>query len=213
MAGDGPLEQDLHRYVGQNDLGDVIRFTGAITQAAMRQLMCAADVFFLPSALEGLSMTLFEAMACGVAVVAVDIGGHSELVTVDDGILVSRGTWAEELDRYTDALARLIKDPATRRAMGRHGRDRVTAGFRLERMGERMDELIQVARRRARHVDTTEVEAAAAARATARHLRVRWALPPEDRAPTGITARLYRRSRRIAGLARRWKRRIFPPAR
>ena len=108
----------------------------------VRQLMQAADLFFLPSEWEGIALSIYEAMSCGLAIVGADVGGQRELVTPDCGVLVPRSSAAEEAAAYADAIAGLIADAARLRAMGHASRSRIEAEFRLEQMGDRIAELL-----------------------------------------------------------------------
>ena len=139
VAGDGPERAWLERFARRERL-DSLRLLGAVSGERIRELMAAADIFFLPSQHEGISLALFEAMAMGLAPVAADVGGQRELLTPECGILVRRGP-REEQD-YAAALAALIADPQRRAAMGACARRRVAEHFRLDQMGDRMAELI-----------------------------------------------------------------------
>jgi hypothetical protein len=108
--------------------------------------MSVADCVFLPSKFEGISAVFYEAMAEGVAVVGADVGGQRELVVPECGVLVSTGTEEEEVFRYTEVLAELIGDRDRRQRMGEAARVRISADFTLDRMGDRMDALLERAR-------------------------------------------------------------------
>jgi hypothetical protein len=120
-----------------------VRLLGAVTNERVWELMTAADVFFLPSQWEGVALSLYEAMACGVVVVGAAVGGQHELVTPECGILVGRGDENTEMEQYATVLAALLQDAPRRQAMGRAGRERVCSHFRLEQMGDRMTVLLQ----------------------------------------------------------------------
>lgn len=93
-------------------------------------LLAAADVFVLSSTSEGMPMTVIEAMAAGLPVVASDVGGMRELVEHGvTGLLVP----ARDADALAGALADLLADPARRRAMGAAGHARAEALFDLPR--------------------------------------------------------------------------------
>jgi glycosyltransferase involved in cell wall biosynthesis/GT2 family glycosyltransferase len=134
VAGDGRAMPDLKRLLADYGLESKVRVDGAVSFDRMRKLMIAADIFLLPSALEGIALTVYEAMSTGCAVVAADVGGQSELVTSDSGVLVPRVSEDEELQEYVSALERLITDPSERRRMGEAARKRVLDGFTLEDM-------------------------------------------------------------------------------
>ena len=142
VAGDGPDRPWLEAYRTDHLLDDQIVMVGAVGSDRMLDLFHAADVFFLPSEREGIALTIFEAMACGVAVVAADVGGQAELVTPETGILVARGEASDEVDAYTHALGSLVRDTERRNAMGVAGRERVVEGFSLAAMGECLDRVI-----------------------------------------------------------------------
>jgi len=142
VAGDGPERPALERALAEAGLRPRVHFVGAVPLERVRELMAAADVFFLPSRWEGISLSLFEAMACGVPVVAADVGGQRELVTPECGVLLPRAGEAAESAAYAEALATLLADPERRRRMGERGRERVASHFRLSQMGDRMEELL-----------------------------------------------------------------------
>ena len=76
-----------------------------------RDLLAAADMFFLPSEWEGIALSVYEALACGVPVVGADVGGQRELVTLECGVLIDRGTEEDEARQYATVLARLLDEP------------------------------------------------------------------------------------------------------
>ncbi len=102
-------------------------------------LLPGFDVFALPSLGEGVSNTVLEAMACGLPVVATDVGGNRELVTADTGILVP----SRDPDALAGALAHYLAQPGTTRGHGAAGRRRVEQHFALPVMVERYHSLYQ----------------------------------------------------------------------
>jgi hypothetical protein len=77
-------------------------------------------------------------MACGVAVVASDVGGQRELVTPECGILIVKSDEATEALAYAAALGELVQDSSRCQAMGAASRRRIEEHFRLEHMGARL---------------------------------------------------------------------------
>jgi len=98
------------------------------------QLHNAADIFLLPSLIEGIALALFEAMALESVPVVSDVGGQRELVAPDCGHLIPVGDPATEISRYVAELKYLLEHPEKRRAMGAAGRARVREHFRLDQM-------------------------------------------------------------------------------
>ena len=148
VAGDGPQMEWLRAFVRRQGLAAQVRLPGAVSQERMRQLLAAADIFFLPSQMEGIALSIYEAMACGLAVVGADVGGQRELVTPECGVLVGRAGEEDEAAQYAAILADLLRNPQRRQAMGDAGRARVSAHFRLEQMVDGMSFLLAEAQQR-----------------------------------------------------------------
>jgi glycosyltransferase involved in cell wall biosynthesis len=104
------------------------------------QIMQALDVFVLPSQAEGISNTILEAMACGLPVVATDVGGNSELVVDGEtGTLVPPG----DPSSMADAMARYAQDQALRKAHGQAAQARIAEHFSMQRMLSAYDTVYQ----------------------------------------------------------------------
>jgi glycosyltransferase involved in cell wall biosynthesis len=146
VAGDGPDLAWLRGFVRDRGLEDRVRLLGSLSVERMRDVLQASDVFFLPSAWEGIALSLYEAMACALPVVGADVGGQSELVTPECGVLLPRCSTDEEVEAYADALDGLLADPGRRRALGEAGRARVKEHFPLDQMGEGFVDLLDRAR-------------------------------------------------------------------
>ena len=146
VAGDGPDRDWLKTFVHKNKLERQIHLVGSLSNTDIRDLMAAADIFFLPSEWEGIALSVYEAMACGVPVVGADVGGQAELVTPECGVLIARGEEDNEARQYATALAQLLGEPEQRKSMGRHGRQRIQEHFRLEQMTDTVLAAYQAAR-------------------------------------------------------------------
>lgn len=143
VAGGGEQAKDLTDLICSHQLDSSVRLLGPQPMTRVQELMAASDILFLPSEWEGISLSIYEAMATGLAVVGADVGGQRELVTPDTGILIAPGSEANEVRLYSEHLERLIRQPELRRRLGMRARARVCAAFRLEDMGRRMIELIE----------------------------------------------------------------------
>ncbi|MBC7220187.1 glycosyltransferase [Candidatus Bipolaricaulota bacterium] len=100
IVGDGPNRSEYEVLTNKLGLQDVVRFHGLKTKQEVAELMKRCDVFVLPSLFETFGVVLIEALACGMPVVATDIGGPNEIVTDEVGCLVPPAD--------TQALARAI---------------------------------------------------------------------------------------------------------
>lgn len=143
IAGDGPDRGIIEEAVSREGLEDSVVLLGAVSNARVRELACAADIFFLPSLWEGISLAIYEAMSAGLAIIGANVGGQRELVTPECGTLIERGTPASEAAAYVEALAPLTADPSLARRMGEAGRRRIIDHFQLSHMGDRMDTLLR----------------------------------------------------------------------
>ncbi len=143
VAGDGEDMPALRRAIAEGPAASNTRLLGLTPNSRVRQLMQAADLFFLPSEWEGIALGIYEAMACGLAIVGADVGGQRELVTPDCGVLVPRSSESGESNAYADAIAGLLGDPTRLRALGEAGRSRIEVDFTLEQLGNRMAGLLE----------------------------------------------------------------------
>jgi starch synthase len=124
----------------------VIWVRGMLPTADIRQLLSAATVFVCPSVYEPLGIVNLEAMACGTAVVASDVGGIPEVVADGEtGLLVHFDEHDVETFRtgIADAVNTLLSDPARAAAMGAEGRVRAERDFTWQTAAARTVEIYQ----------------------------------------------------------------------
>jgi glycosyltransferase involved in cell wall biosynthesis len=76
IVGTGHLDDYLKEMTNELDIDQYVTFLGQ--RSDIRQLMCAADIFVLPSEWEGFPLVIIEAMACKKLIVATDSGGVKE---------------------------------------------------------------------------------------------------------------------------------------
>lgn len=127
LVGDGPLRGALEQQAHELGIGSRVHMVGV--QSNVPDWLRASDIFTLCSVSEAASITLLEAMACGLPCVVTAVGGNPELVRDgQDGLLVPRG----DAEGLAGALLRLLAQPDTRAKMGRSGRQRVQDEFLLE---------------------------------------------------------------------------------
>jgi glycosyltransferase involved in cell wall biosynthesis len=132
IAGDGPLRPWIEGRASSLGLQKHVRFLGS--RRDVPRILRASDVFVLSSkGWEGLPLTVLEAMAAAVPVVASDVGGTREaVVDGQTGYLYPAGVPAA-LAQHIRALA---SDPTLAQQMGKRGLSRVREHFALERMAE-----------------------------------------------------------------------------
>lgn len=136
VAGDGPDRAMLEARVADSGCADRIWMTGS--RDDVPRLMAGFDLFVLPSLAEGISNTILEAMAAGLAIVATNVGGNAELV--DDGrsgLLVA----SDDVDAMADAIVAYASTPARAIVEGRAARARAIGTFSIETMVARYADL------------------------------------------------------------------------
>jgi glycosyltransferase involved in cell wall biosynthesis len=126
LVGEGPERHALERQAARLGVADAVSFAGYVPQNLMAPYYRAADVFALPSDFDNSPNVVLEAMACGLPVVATDVGGVAEFVAdfvADDrgGSLVRRGDAAA----MAAALGEWVGDAGRRRAASAFNRQRV----------------------------------------------------------------------------------------
>lgn len=129
IAGEGPQRQALERQIDQLGLVQTVRLLGDRDDVA--DLLAECDVFALSSIAEGMPVTLMEAMAAGLPVVATNVGGVASVV--EDGVT---GTLvpASNSHALAEALKTYVADGMLRRQHGDAGRVRAAAHFSLSAM-------------------------------------------------------------------------------
>lgn len=129
IAGEGICEADLRRLSAELGVQDHIAFLGHVDDVS--GLLARASVFVLPSLSEGVALTILEAMARGLPVVATRVGGTVEAVAEGETGLLAPPSDPEAL---AAALLQVRADPARARALGRKGRERAEQHFDARQM-------------------------------------------------------------------------------
>lgn len=126
MIGDGPERQHVGALISELGLEDRIRLAGAVPEASTH--FSALDVFALTSRTEGTPMTLLEAMAAGVPIVATGVGGVPAVLEDDAGIVVP----LRSLEAIAAAFETLRRNPERARALARTAGRRVRDRYGVE---------------------------------------------------------------------------------
>jgi glycosyltransferase involved in cell wall biosynthesis len=129
LAGEGPEEAMLREKARQLGLTDRIVFAGYI--ADTRQVYAAADILLMPSRFEGLPMTLLEAMAMNLPVVASKLDGIAEVIEEGrEGYLVD----SADVSGFVERCAALLENSAKSSELAANARAKIEACFSVERM-------------------------------------------------------------------------------
>ena len=146
IVGQGPIEQMLRNSARQLGITHKVIFTGRVPHGDLADYICLGEVFAMPVRsrffgfeVEGLGIAYLEASACGLPVVVGNSGGATDAV-IDQvtGLLVD-GTNVNEI---TDAICRLLADPAKAQAMGQAGRGWVISDWQLSNWSAKFNNLL-----------------------------------------------------------------------
>ena len=129
MVGDGPLLESVQREVSDRGLDEDVCLPGS--QLDVIPWLDRMDLFVMGSRREGISNTILEAMAAGLAVVATRTGGNLELV--DEGVTGSLVP-PQSADALAAAMEPYVLSDALRASHGSAGRNRVVREFSLDAM-------------------------------------------------------------------------------
>lgn len=129
IVGDGQERAALERLAADRGLGsDDVAFLGHRDDA--RDWLAGCDLFVNCSISEGVSLTILEAMAAGLPIIATRVGGTPEVVTADCGVLVP----PRDPQAIAHALVQFGSDASPRASFGAAARARAETLFSLDRM-------------------------------------------------------------------------------
>ncbi len=128
LVGAGPAEATLKSMAGAG-----IRFVGATSDVP--SYLRAADLFVLPSATEGLSNALLEAMATGLPVIATAVGGATDVINHGENGLLIR---ADDQPALRDSILTILGDDPLREHLGRCARERVMRDYALPQTAQKL---------------------------------------------------------------------------
>jgi colanic acid/amylovoran biosynthesis glycosyltransferase len=126
LAGDGPSKLPLQEMAKRLGISQRVDFLGQLSETQVTTELLSSDLFVLPSLAEGLPVSVMEAMAIGVPVIATNIAGVSELVENGENGLLVRPTDPEGL---AEAITIMIEDYAFRLSAADRARRKVEAEF------------------------------------------------------------------------------------
>lgn len=138
IVGEGPEEKNLKEAVSKLGLGDSVVLAGP--KDDLLPYYRAADVFVLPSLTEGMSNSMLEAMACGVAVMASRVDGAKDAVTDgESGCLFDPLSPAE----IKQCLRRHIADRGLALRMGERARATAVERYSMARVADEIMEIYE----------------------------------------------------------------------
>ena len=136
IAGTGPQERLLKQMIEENELEDYVSLVGVVFQEELRDYLNRATIFVLPCVvagdrdMDGIPVSLMEAMAMQVPVISTTISGIPELVEDKKTGLLTPPANAEAL---AEAIASLLDDEQLRVTLGKAGRQKVIEAFEIKK--------------------------------------------------------------------------------
>jgi glycosyltransferase involved in cell wall biosynthesis len=131
VIGDGPERERLQAHAKQSGIQSQVRWLGY--RSDVRALLPAFDAYLNTSTSEGISVTILEAMAACLPVIATSVGGTPEVVVPEEtGILVP----SNDTVACAAAVDRLSRTPSLSARFGAAGRLRLESRFTVDRMTE-----------------------------------------------------------------------------
>ncbi len=138
IIGGGELMTSLQQLTFDLDLKEKVMFLGDRTDVA--DLLIGMDIFVLCSKQEGYSISLLEACASELALVATDVGGNKEIVTKENGLLVQ----SDNVQALSKGISQIILDKHGLQRMGENSREWVVNNGSVEVMANKYEELYTV---------------------------------------------------------------------
>jgi len=106
IVGTSPLKKKFESEVKKLELEDNVIFHGYKTKEEIAEFMRNSDFLILPSLWENFPCVLLEAKACGLPIIATDVGGVSEIVEKETGILIPPG----DIDALVDSIIFMMEN-------------------------------------------------------------------------------------------------------
>ena len=135
LIGDG-MDYELMRQKAANmQLNDSVSFTGILQGQALANMLASGDFLVLSSNYENMPVVILEALACGLPVVSTKVGGISEIINENNGILVP----PRDVKKLADAMQEMISKH--RNYDANTLRDSIIKKFSNESVGKLLDDI------------------------------------------------------------------------
>ncbi|RKY35874.1 MAG: hypothetical protein DRP78_05020 [Candidatus Omnitrophota bacterium] len=134
IFGEGRIKYALVRQAEQLKIKDKVFFLPSVTNTT--EVLNEIDIFVMPSSQEGLGLSILEAQACGLPVIASNVGGIPSIVKDNlSGLLVP----PENSDLLASAIIKLMRDRKMAMRLGQRARQDVENKFNIEQMVDKVE--------------------------------------------------------------------------
>ena len=140
LIGEGGERQHLEHLASTLGVSSSVRFLGSLPHSHVLEQIAGCHALIHPSLHDAAPAVCLEAMAAGLPVICLDIGGPALFVTKETGIKVAVMTPEQVIPDLTRAMLALARDPERRRQMGEAARMRVAEHFAWNKRGDLMME-------------------------------------------------------------------------
>jgi sugar transferase (PEP-CTERM/EpsH1 system associated) len=135
IVGDGPMRSALAHQAEKINLTTSVIFLGS--QTNIEEVIPAFDLYVCTSLSEGTSMTILEAMACGLPIVASDVGGNTQLVDQSNGVLFP----LNDHGCFVDGVIGILNERRGASSKGKESRKKVEQNLSVENMIRKYEKL------------------------------------------------------------------------
>ncbi len=131
LAGDGPLRKEIENKISQLGIEENVSLLGYVPHSNLIELykFQKVDIAVLPSTYEGIPVSLMEAMSYNIPVISTDVGGVNELIGGGHGVLIP----ANDVERFSYELKKLISEKNYRTELGKIGRKKIEQDFNINK--------------------------------------------------------------------------------
>ncbi|MGH9328221.1 MAG: glycosyltransferase family 4 protein, partial [Terriglobia bacterium] len=145
LIGDGPERKRLEALSQRLGAAGSVRFLGSIPRPQVLEMMARCKVLINPSLHDSGGFVCAEAMAAGLPVICLDLGGPALQVTPETGIKIRAAFPAQVIADLAAAMHQLALDPARREHLSREARRRAREHFPWSQKGEWLNGLYSTA--------------------------------------------------------------------
>jgi len=135
IVGDGPTREHLIGFAKSSGVASKVMFLG--TRNNVEELLGTFDLYACTSLSEGTSMTILEAMSCGLPIVASAVGGNPALVDESNGSVFS----PNNTEQFVKYIIRIINNPSRLKELGVNSRSKVESEFSFNRVVKQYEAL------------------------------------------------------------------------
>lgn len=135
LIGDGPLFSEMHSKAESLNISQHIHFAGA--QTDVENILQDIDCYLSPSLTEGMPMSILEAMASNLPIIATEVGSLGEVLDEGCGILIPPG----EVAALAEAMSDIIERQGEAKEMANRARTRIESHYSAAQQSDRYAEI------------------------------------------------------------------------